>query len=125
MGESIVVEFDVDFGDSFTSVDFALEVKRLEMGINVLHLLNQDCGLSLKDISPGIQSFRVKLPNCMLYPGLYSISIWAGSNNSHTLDYVIDVLNFSMVQSGVTKRTTSLSIHKSAIFFIPTKWEQL
>jgi lipopolysaccharide transport system ATP-binding protein len=126
MGETIVVEFDVDFYDDFVSVDLAIEVGRQGMGINVLHLLNQDCGVFFNDISPGMRSFRVQIPNCMLYPGLYSISICVGTDNTRTvLDYVADLQNFTMIQSAVTKRTTSLSIHKSAIFFIPTKWEQI
>jgi lipopolysaccharide transport system ATP-binding protein len=125
MGETVIVEFDVDFYRSFSTLDLTLEVKRLKMGINVLHLMNHDCGFSPENIPAGKHTFRVELPQCMLYPTSYSVSIWVGTNGSRTgLDQVIDAVNFSMIQSGVTKRTTPLMIHKEAIFYIPAKWAE-
>lgn len=125
MGETVIVEFDVDFYRSFSTLDLTLEVKRLEMGINVLHLMNHDCGFSPENISAGKHTFRVELPQCMLYPNSYSVSIWVGTNGSNTgLDLILDAVNFSIIQSGITKRTTPLAMHKEAIFYIPTKWTE-
>jgi lipopolysaccharide transport system ATP-binding protein len=126
MGETLIIEFDVDFFESFASVDLALEVKRSDIGITILHLVNQDCGYEIRHINKGRKTFRTIIPDFMLYPNSYTISIWVGTENSKvTLDYAIDAKDFSMTQTGVTMRTTNLSIHKEAIFFAPSKWEAI
>ena len=126
MGETIIVEFDLDCYRFFRDLDITLEVIRTDMNINVLHLKNQDCGKSFENISPGKHAFRIEIPNCMLYPNLYKISIWVGTNMEKTqVDSVKKIIDFSMIQSDVTQRTQSLSIHKEAIFFTPSKWEAI
>ena len=124
MGDTIVVAFDVEFYRPFLYVDLVLEVKRIDMGISVLHMLNQDCGLFLTDVAPGKRRFRVELPNCMLYPNSYQFTfcIWTPGT---PIDFVDGILDFSMVQSDITQRTWSLSGHKEAIFYIPTQWREI
>jgi len=126
MGETIIVEFDLECYRIFKDLDITLEVMRTDMKINVLHLKNQDCGKSFENISPGKHVFRIEIPNCMLYPRLYKISIWVGTNMEKTqVDSVKQAVDFTMIQSDVTKRTQSLSIHKEAMFFTPSKWEAI
>lgn len=123
MGETLVVEFDAEFYRGFPSVNLSLEVKRTDMGIHVLHLESQDCGCRLEKIPEGKRSFRVQIPNCLLYPSHYqiSLSIWGAG----TFDKVLDVLSFSVVQSDITKRTYPLSRHTQAVFYAPSVWEDL
>src|SRR5262249_22862222 len=64
MGETIVLEFDVEFYRDFSSVNFTLEINRTEMGMRVLHLQNDDGGFAIDQISQGVHRFRVEIPNC-------------------------------------------------------------
>lgn len=123
MGDTLVIEFDMEFLEAFRSLEVTLEVKRLDMGINVLHLMNHDCGLVLENIEEGTHRFRVELPQCLLYPASYTISLWVGTRGGKTaVDYFPDASEFSMVQSNITSRTTPLSIHREAVFYIPSQW---
>ena len=126
MGETIVIEFDIEFYHFFESVDFALNITRMDLGMNILHMINQDGGFVFEDISKGKRKFRVELPNCLLYPGSYKFSIWVGSQGGRIgLDSIEHVLDFSMVQSSVTMRTTPLAYSKESIFYMPSKWKDL
>src|SRR5262249_54432931 len=49
MGETIVVEFDIEFFRFFESIDFSLHIKRIDIGMRVLHIINQDCGFLFKN----------------------------------------------------------------------------
>jgi lipopolysaccharide transport system ATP-binding protein len=127
MGETIVLEIDAEFYRSFSLINFSLEMKRPDLAANILALESQDCGF-LGQVREGKRRFRAEIPNCLLYPAIYEISVgvwtsgaWCGT----LLDYVADVPGFSMVQSNVTRRTTPLSIHKQAVFYIQSYWQEL
>jgi lipopolysaccharide transport system ATP-binding protein len=123
MGETIVVEFDLDFRQPFPSVSLALHVSRMDTQQSVLHFVNEDCGLSIENLSAGCHSFRVRVPNCMLYPSAYSISIWVGMTHQ-TLDFVHDVANFSIFQSDVSKRTFDFTSSRG-VYFQPSSWDRI
>jgi hypothetical protein len=78
----------------------------------------------IEDIAPGKRRFRVEIPNCLLYPASYQIMLCFWGPGA-TFDYVADVLSFSMVQSDVSKRTAPLSLHKQAVFFQPSTWQEI
>jgi hypothetical protein len=124
MSETLFVEFDVEFYRDFRSVNFSLEIKRVDMGLHVVHLASRDCGLVVGPISPGRRRFGVEIPNCMLYPALYQISfrVWLPGA---MLDRVTDAVSFSMVQSDVSRRMTPLARHREAIFYQPSKWHEI
>jgi len=125
MGESIFVEFDVELRRCIPTLDMTVEVKRINLGMNVLHMVNHDCEFSPRNLSTGMHTFRVELPQCMLYPTSYALDLWIGTDGSRTgLDFVQDVAGFTMVQSEVTKRTQPLSTHTQAIFYVPAKWSK-
>lgn len=126
MGETIVVEFDVEFYKDFESVEFSLQIKRLDLGMKILHMINQDGGYEFHRIPKGKRRVRVEIPNCLLYPGSYNFTLWMGiRGRKDGLDILEDVLGFTMVQSKATQRTTPLSYSKHAIFFMPSKWQEL
>ena len=128
MGEKIVIEMDVEFYRSFPLINLSLEVTRTDLGANVLHLESQDCGFIVERVSEGKRRFRAELPNCLLYPALYpiTIAVWtSGAWHGTLLDCVSNVPGFSMVQSNVSKRTTPLSMHKSAVFYVPSHWHDV
>jgi hypothetical protein len=124
MGDTIGLEFDVEFHSRRATVNFAIEIARKEMGMRVLHLQNDDSGFIVDNIVPGIRRFRVEIPKCMLYPTSYDVMlcIW---DRGETLDYVDGIVSFSMIQSDVTRRTASLTIHREAIFYAPSLWRNV
>jgi hypothetical protein len=92
--------------------------------MRVLHLQNDDAGLELRQDAPGTRRFRVEIPNCMLYPTAYEVMmcIW---DQGRTIDAVEGIANFSMIQSNVTRRTSPLTLHREAIFYAPSVWQEL
>lgn len=124
MGDKLVVEFDVEFYRSFPAVYLTLEIRRTDLGMHVLHMQNDDCGMAVEGISQGPRRFRVEIPDCLLYPASYEIMlcVW---HPGDTEDFVDGILKFSMVQSNITKRTTSLSRHKQAIFYARSNWSDV
>jgi len=124
MGDSLIIEFEMVFHRPFKCVNLSVEIKRTEMGMNVLHLESQDCGLVIEEIPRGSRRFRVEIPDCLLYPTQYQISlcIWSEGN---TFDHVNDILAFSVEQGAISKRSTRLSIHKEAIFYVRSQWKEL
>jgi homopolymeric O-antigen transport system ATP-binding protein len=128
MGETIVIEMDVEFYRSFPLINFSLEVTRQDLGANVLHMESQDCGFVAERVSEGKRRFRAEIPDCLLYPSVYplTIAIWTSAAWHGTLlDCVSGVPGFSMVQSDVSKRTTPLAMHKSAVFYIQSHWQEV
>jgi lipopolysaccharide transport system ATP-binding protein len=128
MGETIVIEIDVEFYRSFPLINLSLEVTRRDLGANVLHLESQDCGFVAERVSKGKRRFRAEIPNCLLYPSMYpiTIAVWTSAAWHGTLlDCVTDIPGFSMVQSNVSKRTTPLSMHKTAVFYIQSRWQDV
>ena len=128
MGETIVIEMDVEFYRSFPLINFSLEVTRRELGANVLHLESQDCGFVAERVSKGKRRFRAEIPDCLLYPSVYpiTIAVWtAAAWRGTLLDCIMDVPGFSMVQSNISKRTTPLSMHKSAVFYVQSHWQDI
>ena len=120
MGESVVVGFDMDFSRSFSSLHMSVDVKRAETGLPVLHLLNHDSGPACERLPDGKHRLTVEIPSCMLYPGSYTVSLFAGVPGT-TLDHVENVLSFSMVHSGESKRT-SLFYPQLGVFHSPSVW---
>jgi len=124
MGETLRLEFDIEFYKSAPSVNITIEISRSQMGMRVLQIQNDDSGFEVIDSRPGRRRFRMDIPNCMLYPTAYDImmAVWS---QSEIIDYVEGVGSFSMIQSDVTRRTAPLSQHREAIYFAPTVWSEL
>jgi lipopolysaccharide transport system ATP-binding protein len=128
MGETILIEMDVEFYRSFPLINFHLEVARKDLGANILHMESQDCGFVVERVSQGKRRFRVEIPNCLLYPSVYPITlaVWTSAAwRGKLLDCISDVPGFSMVQSDVSQRTTPLALHKSAVFYVHSRWQEV
>jgi lipopolysaccharide transport system ATP-binding protein len=125
MGESIVLEFDVEFYRTLSFMNFTLEISRTEFGMRVLHLQNDDSGCMFEDIPQGEHRFRVEIPNCLLYPANYEMHLCLWSQGAGVQDYVEAIASFSMIQSNITKRTQPLNVHKQAVFYTPSVWREI
>ena len=123
IGETIVVQFEMAFSRSFPTLHMSVDIRRADSGLPVLHLLNHDTGTVFADLPPGRHAFSVEIPDCMLYPGSYMVSLFAAVSGN-LLDHVEDVLSFSMVHSGVSKRTSPFHPHL-AVYHSPSLWRQI
>jgi Wzt C-terminal domain len=124
MGESVVVEFDLESPSrSFPFVYMAVVIKRAETGLAVLELLNHDSGSAFGNLPVGKHRLSVEIPNCLLYPGRYRVSLRVVVVPRGVVDHVDDVLSFSMVHSGVSKRTTPFA-PSWGVFYSPSVWRK-
>jgi lipopolysaccharide transport system ATP-binding protein len=122
MGEKLVVEYTVEFHRSFDVVELSMDIRRSDIGMRVVHVINEDSGLVLENIPKGKRTFRIEIPDCLLFPNTYDISLWIGSCGIK-IDYVERFLRFSMVQSAVARRTTPL-YPDLGVYYVPSVWTQ-
>jgi lipopolysaccharide transport system ATP-binding protein len=124
MGDTITLECDVEFRSRVRSANFTIDIRRKDIGMSVLSLQSDDSGFSVHHPQKGVRRFTAKIPNCMLYPTSYEmlICIW---DIGTTFDYVDGIVEFSMIQSGVTRRTSSLMDHREAIYYSPSVWSDV
>ena len=123
MGDTLIVKFSVKFFKSFENLHFSLQIRKEETGLCLLHLLPQDEGYNIKNKKEGDHSFQVEIPKCTLYPGSYNISIMIASPEK-SLDYVEEILPFSISQSDISKRTTPFYDHLGC-YYSSSKWIEL
>jgi lipopolysaccharide transport system ATP-binding protein len=122
IGETLVFEFDMEFSRSFPSLHMSIDVKRADNALPVLHLLNHDSGALFENLPPGRHRFVVEVPNCMLYPGTYVVSLFAAVPGN-ILDHVEDVTSFSMVHDGISNRTSPFYPHLGVVY-APSIWQE-
>jgi lipopolysaccharide transport system ATP-binding protein len=123
MGESVVVELEMEVCRTLPVHQLAVVIKRAESGLPVLHLLSDDSGAVFRNLAVGKHRFSFELPNCLLYPGVYTVTLVAHSAGN-VLDRVENALGFSMVQSGAVGRTTAFRSHLG-VFHSPSIWRQM
>jgi lipopolysaccharide transport system ATP-binding protein len=123
MGENIVVEFALECYRNCPSLSFALEIKRAETDLQVLHLVNEDCGFSVENLDVGIHGIRVEIPNCLLYPSSYTLALWMGITNASTFDFVHNVLSFEIYQGNISMRTFPFTGYRG-VFYQHSVWEK-
>ena len=104
IGDTVIVNFEVEFYEDIDVVDDVTVVfKKADTGERVLHMQSLDCGLLVKNVSKGKRRYRVEIPELMLYPGYYLISIYLGARRE-AIDYVQDVFNLNIVQAKISGR---------------------
>jgi lipopolysaccharide transport system ATP-binding protein len=124
MGETITLEFDVEFYQALRNVGFTVKINRKDLGMDVLQLQSDDCGFAIQQVACGRRRFSVAIPNCMLYPSSYEVSVYIW-NPGKIVEHVEGIVAFSMIQSAVTRRTSSLRHPQSAIYYVPSVWKEV
>ena len=79
--------------------------------------------IDFENLALGKHRISVEIPNCMLYPGAYSVTVLVHFPGT-ILDKVEDALTFSMVQSGLIKRTKQF-LPRFGIFHSPSIWREV
>ncbi|KAA0895303.1 ABC transporter ATP-binding protein [Oryzomonas rubra] len=97
LGDTLIISFDVERLPQTAPNDLRLSVAiRTITGVRTLHVANEDDHFTFPEALH--TSISVEFPDLRLYPGLYSVSLWVGSNQYVDYDYVQDCLNFEVVQ---------------------------
>ncbi|MEI8290493.1 MAG: ABC transporter ATP-binding protein [Verrucomicrobiota bacterium] len=88
-------------------------------GQKLVHVCNEDDGYQFPDADNA--TIMVELPHLLLYPGTYSVSLWAGSSEYSDHDYLEDCLSFEVGQPAVSPRGFKPDwVH--GYFLHPSKW---
>jgi lipopolysaccharide transport system ATP-binding protein len=122
MGESVVVEFDIELSRSCPSLQMSVNIKRAETRLRVLHLLNHGPESAFENLPAGKHRFSVEIPNCMLYPGTYIVSLFVAVP-AKLLDHVENALSFSMIDNQRSPRTMPYYSHLG-VFHSPSVWRE-
>jgi lipopolysaccharide transport system ATP-binding protein len=123
MGETIIIEFVILFYKELSNLHFAITFRQADTGLNVLHLTNNDCDFQLQNITKGTRIVRVEIPNCLLYPNTYDVSLHV-DNRSGIIDKVRKICSITMIQSNVSKRTTPFYKHLGVVHH-QTYWNEI
>jgi lipopolysaccharide transport system ATP-binding protein len=121
LGDSLKITFDVEQTTISNCLDIKLSVSiKTVTGIKTLHVSNED------DLFSFPQSRRAKIsvtfPELKLYPGLYSVSIWVGSNQYIDYDYVQDCMHFEVVQGDWLPRQFKTDWSQGLVYH-ESKWQ--
>jgi Wzt C-terminal domain len=122
MGESLIAEYTVEFQHAFDTIRLAIVVRRSDIKLAVIDAVSDDAGFVPEKVGKGRRTFRVEIPNCLLFPNVYDISLYVGSRGVR-LDFVENVLQFSIVQSAVARRTAQLS-SEWGVYYTPSIWTE-
>jgi lipopolysaccharide transport system ATP-binding protein len=123
MGETIIIEFEILFYRELSNLHFAITFRQTHTGLNVFHLTNNDCDFHLENILKGTRIVRVEIPNCLLYPNTYDVSLYV-DNRSDVIDDLRNICTITMLQSNVSKRTTPFYNHLGIIHH-STIWREI
>lgn len=83
-------------------------------GTNIFQSISQP--KSILEYNPHLGQFNIKLNLPPLVPGLYKLSLWAGSDYTETLDWKRNVLGFEVVESPIIGRTFPHSSFNNGFF---------
>lgn len=120
MGQSLFVEMDV-MSDIKSGMQLAVVVSD-HFGKTLIHAVDQDDKF-IPRATLGHYCVRVKFPDLALYPGQYMLGVWCGYERED-YDYIREYARFSVEQGIVSGRVTKM-VEGQAVFFSPTKWENL
>jgi lipopolysaccharide transport system ATP-binding protein len=95
-GDNICVAFTVEQCQG-SPAQMCVVVVKTNTGIPVLHLTAHDSVAAPLRVD-GTATVRCTIPNCQLYPGSYTVSIWIGSTPYLSTDWHTDVLKFDVDQ---------------------------
>ncbi len=97
------------FGESFTQ-KITVKVKQRLAASLVAVVITSGDGVPVHELwnvnerchwvaKPGNYEFIITIPKLCLYPGIYSIDLWMGTDTSDRVDYITEALTFYVVQT--------------------------
>lgn len=99
----MVVDFEVSAKSKLKRIMLGLALST-STGIPVLHFVDRDYDFALGELYSA-KTIRVTIPKVQLYPGQYSLTLWAGSPMlEDSYDYVVDCLSIEILAGSSVKR---------------------
>ena len=120
MGDSLRIRFRVENRQRIPGSEIRLSVSiRTFSGQKLVHVSNEDDGL----VCPDLAEFdvEVNLPDLKIYPGLYTLTLWAGTPRYTDYDYVEDCLDFEVAHPVQTPRAFKID-SSQGLFLHASTW---
>ena len=120
MGDTLIVHFDVVRDADVRPSDLRFScVLSTATGVPVLHISNEDDEFVFPDVERA--TVTITVPRLPLFPGTYTVSLWAGNQHYDDYDYVRDCLTFAVVQGGVPDRAYRMNWYNGLVYH-PSNW---
>lgn len=122
MGDSLRIRFQVEnrAGVPGDMIRLALSIKTFA-GLRLVHISNEDDGLTCPDAARF--SVDVTLSDLKLYPGIYTVTLWAGTPRYTDYDHVEDCLDFEVAQPVRTTRAFKID-SSQGLFLHASTWSK-
>jgi lipopolysaccharide transport system ATP-binding protein len=102
------------------SIMFALSLSTAD-GIPIAYIIDKDSRFEIDAARPD-EVVSIALRDVRFYPGLYTLSLWAGSRDSETWDEVRDCVTFEIKPGGLLAQRP-LPRHSGLLFLTP-EWKR-
>ena len=122
MGDSLRIRFRVENRQRIPGSDIRLSVAiKTFSGQKLVHVANEDDGL----VCPDLAQFdvEVNLPDLKIYPGLYTLTLWAGTPRYTDYDHVEDCLDFEVAHPVHTPRAFKID-SSQGLFLHASTWRE-
>jgi lipopolysaccharide transport system ATP-binding protein len=121
LGDTISISFEVEKMVDIASSELRSSVAiRTISGIRVLHVTNEDDGFVFLNKTRSVVT--VTFPELLLYPGIYTISLWVGNSSYIDYDYVTECIGFEMIQGNLLPRNFKMDWSQGVVFH-KSRWE--
>lgn len=97
MGEGLIINLELDAHVLIRRPSICFYI-RTSTGIPVWHSLSEDSGSSIENLS-GRHIVEIKIPELLLYPGSYSLSVWLGDSLGAGIDHLRDSIILQVSES--------------------------
>jgi homopolymeric O-antigen transport system ATP-binding protein len=120
IGDTLIFQFDIEREPDVDPQDIRLSISiKTITGTKVLHVTNEDDNFIFPNAPEA--TITVKLPNLLLYPGSYTVSLWVGSKLYNDYDYIQDCIGFNVIQGNVLPRSFKMDWSQGLVFH-PSQW---
>jgi lipopolysaccharide transport system ATP-binding protein len=121
IGEDIIFDISVSSSSSVIGkkIKFAMEIKSSD-GLKICNIVDLDSNFQIIDTRQH-EVISIRFNDIRFYPGVYYISLWAGSiTSTDVYDYLEDCLSFEIIGGG---KLTMRKLPRSAgILFLTPEW---
>lgn len=123
VGSSIRIGFSVNFQKSLIGkrAKFAVQLRTVD-GVPIANMVDEDSGINVDSVRSH-EVLSLVLRDLRLYPGTYLMSLWVGSADSETWDWVHDGISIEVVEGGPVARRRLP--RDAGLLFLTPEWKRL
>lgn len=122
VGGGIQVRFSVIFDAKYINrnIKLAIVLKAAD-GTPLANMIGEDSGFSAT-CTKSEETFSVYIDDIRLYPSLYCLGFWVGSESSQTWDFVDECVSFEILpEGGIAKRRLP---REAGLLFLTPSWRR-